>query len=112
MAIIFAHCPGGATLSECNQGTLSLARTIMIFILSNVPLFLRIYSKTETWSEWVIFYQLQSQSESEQRMIEARLRLFGIRVSLCPVIFQRFQLYMIHGVEAKHLLWGLVFMKV
>jgi hypothetical protein len=38
--------------------------------------------------------------------------LFGVRVSLCPVIFQRCQLYMIRGLEAKHLLWGLLFMKV
>jgi hypothetical protein len=38
--------------------------------------------------------------------------LFRVRVSLCPVIFQRFQLYMIHGLEAKHILWGLIFMKV
>jgi hypothetical protein len=38
--------------------------------------------------------------------------LFGVRVSLCPVIFQRCQLYMIRDLEAKHLLWGLLFMKV
>jgi hypothetical protein len=38
--------------------------------------------------------------------------LFGVRVSLCPVIFQRSQLYLIHGLEAKHLLWGMIFMKV
>jgi hypothetical protein len=38
--------------------------------------------------------------------------LLGVRVSLCPVIFQHCQLYMIHGLEAKHILWGLIFMKV
>jgi hypothetical protein len=38
--------------------------------------------------------------------------LFGVWVSLCRVIFQRCQLYMIHGLEANHLLWGLIFMKV
>jgi hypothetical protein len=38
--------------------------------------------------------------------------LFGVRVSLCPIIFQRCQLYMIHGLEAKHILWGVIFMKV
>jgi hypothetical protein len=38
--------------------------------------------------------------------------IFGVRVSLCPIIFQHCQLYMIHGLEAKHLLWGLLFLKV
>jgi hypothetical protein len=38
--------------------------------------------------------------------------LFGVRVSLRPVIFQCCQLYIIHGLEAKHILWGLIFMKV
>jgi hypothetical protein len=43
MAIIFAHRLGGASLSEGNKGTLSLARKIMIFILYHFPLFIRLY---------------------------------------------------------------------
>jgi hypothetical protein len=82
----------------------------MIFNLSHFPCFsVFIRNRNMVTVDYFLSAAESIRAKDDSRSFAS---LFGVRVSLCPIIFQHCQLYMIHGLEAKHILWGLICMKV